>query len=223
MAERCPECGEEFTYLGLHWDRGKCDYPALGSERRQIVTGTLLGDGYIMRNKNPRLRLSMTNHVFLEWIDEQFGVLASGGVTTHRKAAERAKRDRQTGFNPKATAEGYSDTYEWHTRGLPELQEFANWYDSGVKVPPDSLSLTPLTLKLWYVCDGSLEVGRLGQPRLKIAATDFIKRGVNVSGWFQRVGFDPTITKTHIQFGHEASEQLLKYMGKPIPGFRNKW
>jgi hypothetical protein len=223
MSETCPECGETFSYLGLHWDRGKCDIPKLGEERKELIKGILLGDGYLMRQKKPRLRVQMTNKEFLEWLDAKFGVLASGGVTVHRTAGERAEKDRNSGFNPIATEEAYSDTYEWHTRSHDGLSEFAAWYESGKKVPPDSIVLTPSTLKMWYICDGSMEIGSRGRPRIKIAASDFFRRDVALAEWFERIGFSPTIVPPMLQFGHDQSERLLGYMGEPIPGFRQKW
>jgi len=114
-----------------------------------------MGDGYIdcYSDRNPSLEVGMISPNYLQYLANSFGVLG-GGVYLKRSAAENAKRDKKTGFNPNAKEENYSDSYRWRSMNHPELEEFAAWYSSGEKVWPADTDLTPTVLKHWYCCDG---------------------------------------------------------------------
>ena len=140
---RCPNCGEVFSSLAMHWYHESCPYPELGSRRREILTGLLLGDGSIPEVPgNHSFRLPMINRRFLEWFNEQMEYLTTGVRLVHT-AAELAEHNRESGFSPTAEAKNYHDTYVVRTRAHPYFNELRSWYDSGQKRFPDDLALTP--------------------------------------------------------------------------------
>jgi hypothetical protein len=74
---------------------------------------------------------------------------------------------------PNAKEERYHDTYIIWTRTHPYFEDLRErWYPDGDKQFPDDLELTPLRAKLWYLCDGYLDVGRWGRPRLETEVED---------------------------------------------------
>ena len=119
-----------------------------------MVVGILMGDGCIDGSgKNPRLIITMTSPNYLEYVAENFDILG-GDVRLYTTAEENAKNSRYSGLNPNADSDNYSDIYRWCSIKHPELEEFAEWYESGGKMWPENIKLTPTVLKHWYCGDG---------------------------------------------------------------------
>lgn len=222
---RCPSCGEDFQRLGLHWWHGTCPYPKISPEQQEMLTGLLLGDGSIPNQQgghNSIYHLPMTNRTFLEWFDSCMGILTTG-VRLKKTAAELAINNRESGFSPKAKAENYHDMYTVWTRTHPFFNDLREWYDSGEKRFPQNLELTPKMTKYWYVCDGYLDVGRWGRPRIEIKARNERTRQKQLLSMFDDVGFDPTFKRSEISFTCDETEELIEWMGDAPPGFEYKW
>lgn len=221
---KCPGCGEKFGNIGTHWNRGACDRPDFSETQEEMISGLLLGDGYVSRqkDKNPIFRLQMTNKEFLEWIDSEFGVLSTG-VRLQGTAEERAKRDRESGFNKNADPDQYSDMWVLNTRSHDGLSDFAAWYDTGEKTPPTDIRLTPTQAKMWYVSDGSLEKRPRGKIRVQIASSSYVERGCDVLSWFDNSPFNPKLQSGYVRFDSDESEEFLSWIGEPVPGFIYKW
>jgi len=228
----CPECGNEYEALGMHWSRGSCSAPELTERQKEIVVGLLMGDGSLNRSdKNPRVIVGMISPNYLEYLDETFGCLSTG-VQLKKTAAESAKDCRDRGFRPNAKEENYSDVYIWRTRSLPELHDF-NWYKTGKKVWPEWIPMTPTVLKHWYVGDGSFN-NKNGNHYIQIAMAKEIENTDKVDNYFKRMNL-PTPSNYNIRkrkdggkkcdavFTQSASEELFEYMGEPLPDFEYKW
>jgi len=108
--------------------------------QHEVVTGVLMGDGTINRQNgwNPCLTVNMTACEYLQYLDEVFGILSTG-VRMHQTAEQSYNNGGKFGKN--TTVENYSDVYRLRTRRLPELHEYASWYDTGKKVWPESVEL----------------------------------------------------------------------------------
>jgi len=57
MPQTCSQCGVEFKRIGQHWSlSSECNNPTLTKRQEEIVTGLLMGDGWIRSDdKNPYL------------------------------------------------------------------------------------------------------------------------------------------------------------------------
>jgi len=234
MGDVCQQCGNEYQRIGGHWSKSSsCTHPSFTDHQREIITGLLIGDGCISDSgKNPYIQVEMVSPNYLEYIAGQFGVLG-GEVSLKMTAAENAKRNRNSGFQPNAKTENYSDLYQWLSMSHPELQEFADWYNSGKKVWPDDIELTPTVLKHWYCGDGCWNSSRTAN-HITIAMANEKDNTDKVDQMFRNVGL-PTPNNYDIgerndgsktfdaRFTVEQSKELWKYMGEPLPDFEYKW
>jgi len=219
-----------------HWARN-CEYPEIPSDIIEELTGLLMGDGSINRSsKNPYMEIKMINREFLDWYRDRLGIFGTD-VFRGRDASEIAKANRESGFSPDAKKEDYHDAFRLRTRTHPQLQELADWYDSGEKVWPDNIDLTPTVLKYWYCSDGALSIKGHGGSYMTLSLLNEIDNKDKVDRMFSRsnIQYSKWITQDRegnsshrgrscrINFNQEQTEELLDYMGDPLPGFEYKW
>lgn len=228
----CPheDCGNLYENIGKHWRWKTTHRPEITEEQHEIITGLMMGDAYSrFDDSNSSISLRMTNKKFLDWVDRKMGVL-SKGVEFHMSAEECAKRDRESGFNPGAKAENYKDKYKWDSCAHPGFNQYRGWYSSKGKEFPENLRLTPLVLKMWFVCDGGTEING-DRRRVKITTCNEAHREDYFVSKFSDVGFD---VKTNLKkrkrsdelslyFGMDESIEVWEYMGRKVPGFEHKW
>jgi len=166
-----------------------------------------MGDGHVgFQNKNPMVYVSNTNVEFLEWIDDQLGVF-SNGIELSQRASDNSGYDKN------------HDVYRVRTRSMPCFKDFAEWYDTGEKVYPEDLYLTPMLLKMWYCCDGTLR----DRGAIQIGSKNEQERSEFIRGLFEEHGFSPTQTEWNWLFTQEESRELLQWMGDPPFGMEHKW
>jgi hypothetical protein len=208
----CENCGIRFNRITYHWNKNDSCRPSLSQKQRQIITGILMGDGSIIRDKNPYMKIEMVSKNYLEYVSRELGVLTRGGIEEYNDSNE---------------------TYHLVLRNNKDLQEFANWYDTGKKVWPSDIELTPTVLKHWYVCDGSKNKGSVGSPRIIIYMSNEHKNTDKVDNYFESQCLPKPSTyvkreresgiSCSAQFTVEDSEKLWDYMGGPLPDFEYKW
>jgi len=234
MENVCHQCGNEYQKIGSHWSQSSsCSHPSFTDHQQEIITGLLMGDGCIYTgNRNPYIIVKMISPNYLEYIADEFGILG-GDVALKMTAAENAKAKRDSGFRPNANAENYSDMYRWQSMAHPKLQEFADWYNSGKKVWPADIELTPTVLKHWYCGDGCW-YNNYGHNRIIISMANEIDNTEKVDQMFRNVGL-PAPSNYNIserkdgsktcnaEFTVDQSQQLWEYMGEPLPDFEYKW
>lgn len=220
----CPECGQRFDNVGLHWRWNPEHRPSITNRQNQIITGVLMGDGTLYRgNKTPYLRIKMITEEYLEYLSGIFGVLTTG-VELEKTANESAQSVLDSGFYETVNIENYNNIYEMRVRCHPEFEEYESWYDSGEKVWPNNLELTPTVLKHWYCCDGTYV-----NNHIEIGMSNEVDNINKVSNYFKRVGLPKpsnynTSNGTCIaEFSVDNSHYLLDYMGESLPGFEYKW
>lgn len=151
---------------------------SLTKRQQEILNGLMLGDGNITKrgNGNGRLRVnrSIKDRNYSEWIAKEFFEYCS-----NRCLADRTITDTR-----------HNKTYErteFSTRCDPVFtKEYFRWYNS-IKIIPDDLLLTPLTLAIWFSDDGSIS------KRYKNGAT---------------AGFE--ISFATCSFGKNGTEKLCK-------------
>lgn len=226
MSEFCPECEREFKSVGHHWAHNPSHRPNITDRQMDITTGLLMGDGCLQRpdDTHPSLRVNTISKDYLQYLDKIFGYI-SRGVSLQAEADTQEEYFRDS-FGRGCNA---SDVYRWYTCSHPELERFTSWYDSGKKVWPKDIDLTPTVLKHWYCGDGSMNRG--GQ--IYISMSNEIGNEEKVEKYFKRVDIpQPNNWQTHdVQLGTahnavwnvEESKELREYMGEPLPGFEYKW
>lgn len=223
---RCPSCGEDFKRLGLHWWHGTCPYPDVSEETEQTLLGLLMGDGSIpiqQGGDNSVFHIPMTNRTFLNWLDKQLGILTTG-VSLKKTASELASINRQTGFSPDAREENYHDMYTVWSRTHPLFNEMREiWYPEGEKRFPGDLELTPMIAKFWYLCDGYLDFGDWGRPRLGIKARNESERSAYLIDLLKQAGVSPSYQRHELRFSCDDTEAFIEWMGDAPPGFEYKW
>ena len=145
MTEACPDCGDSFEKVGLHWSRGSCNYPTPDGGVDDILTGLYMGDGSLAAHdsKNPYMRWNNTNKRFLEYVDSRLRWLSTG--VRLRKSAEESAQQRldrdQEGWT--VDPENFNPIYATRTRRLPYFRKFKRWTETSQKRYPDDLDLTP--------------------------------------------------------------------------------
>jgi len=229
MGDVCQQCGNEYKRIGQHWSMSSsCSHPSFTDHQKEIITGLLMGDGYIDTcSKNPYITVNMISPNYLEYIADEFGVLG-GDVSLKITAAESAKRNKDSGFDPNAKEQNYSDKYQWQSMSHPELQEFADWYSSGKKVWPADIELTPTVLKHWYCGDGYWDNSG-SRNGIRIAMANEVDNTNKVDQMFKNIGlsapsnYGVSENTCDAQFTVEQSKELWQYMGAPLPDFEYKW
>lgn len=226
-------CGDHFKFIGNHWQGYPDHRPSFTDRQLDIIRGMLMSDGYLdspTDGRNPLLQIRMTTPEYLEYLDQEFGVL-SNEYRIDMTAEENAERNRQTGFDVNAKAENYQDTYRLTTKRHPELKVFSSWYDSGKKIwPCDEIELTPTVLTHLYCGDGTLAPDYCG---ISIAMSNELDRIDKVKDMFRRKGFDPSRVdvsdrerggkRVSMYFNAETSREMFDYMDEAPPGFSYKF
>lgn len=221
--ETCHNCDKEFKNLSMHWSMSsECCFPELTDTQKQIITGVLMGDGTISRpGKNPLLTVRMVNKKYLEYLNEVLGKYGKGVYIKHT-AKESAQLNRESGFRPNAREENYQDVYSLQSRTSPEFEEFADWYETGKKVFPKDIQLTPIILKHWYVCDGTYNTSGY-HNNMSISAMNEIENFDKILRWFKEINISPSTSNGNIYISNGDSEELFDFMGSNPPGFEHKW
>lgn len=112
---------------------------SLSGEQREIIVGSLLGDGSMRCRANALLEINHSIHQrsYVDWKYESL----RGLVSTPPKSRP---------------GNGQRVAYRFVTRSLPELTPYHRaFYGTGRKLIPDRLELGPLTLAVWFMDDGS--------------------------------------------------------------------
>lgn len=111
---------------------------SLSEEQVSLIIGSLLGDGAMRCKANALIEFnhSAEQQTYVDWKFQQLQSL----VSTPPKLR---------------SGNGGRVAYRFTTRSLPELTPFyRTWYPQGRKVVPQ-LTLTPLTMAVWFMDDGS--------------------------------------------------------------------
>jgi recombination protein RecA len=113
---------------------------SLSGVQRQIIVGTVLGDGSMRRSRTNAL-LEINHSVKQrEYVDWKYDNLAAFVLTPPKERPGNGGRV----------------AYRFVTRSDPELTSiYRVFYENGVKRVPSELELTPLTMAVWYMDDGS--------------------------------------------------------------------
>lgn len=116
----------------------------LSPKQKEVVIGCILGDGYLRKLEGRRDAFLEINHSIKakEYVDWKWKILES-------IAASPPKSRRQNkGL--------WKEAYRFFTRQHPELTElWEKFYKNSKKIVPKGFTLTPLSLAVWFMDDGS--------------------------------------------------------------------
>lgn len=226
----CPNCKQSFERLSAHWAHSSCEYPNIDRRHHKILTGLLMAEGNIHfpNEGNPSFKIDNTNRRFLEWLDTEFGCLSSG-ITVKKSAEESARDIRERGRDKEADASNYSTIYRFRSRNHPGLKKYKPWYEQDWENLPDDLSLTPWSLKMWYIGHGNYREGRKG---IRINCTK--QRGnedqlcslfdsIDISPWFEESNRGDGSEIYVMGFNRSDTEKFFKYIGPPVQGVAEMW
>jgi hypothetical protein len=214
----CPFCGKSYKQIALHWRGKKCNRPSFTDEQIEIMSGLLLGDGDIKPGTDGSIfRLRMTNKPFVEWVSSKLsplsrGVFLSQNSTKQKESALRAELEGVTEDSD------FKDLYGIRTVTHPQINQLRDWYSSGKKRYPDSI--TEEMLRMWYVTDGNkhpygMRITCDAQKDVKEDVIDMIKE----IDYIENPSFnkDGTITITA-----DESREFMRNTEAPS-GFEYKW
>lgn len=222
VGTECTGCGKTYSYIGVHWAKSACGYPEI-SEYKDVLTGLLIGDGCATRpTKNTYIEVTSVTRPFLDHLDTLFGEM-SRGVSLKVTAEDTAQGWAEWSGEP-WSAEGCRDIWRFETRTHPDMNEYREWYSSSEIIYPPGLNLTPTIAKYWYASDGGLGwAERSVVPQLDFYTTKE-EQCDYMAQWFEDSGFTPRINPgKSIYFPTAETEEILQWMGDPVPGFEYKW
>lgn len=138
------------TRNGTNW--GSQLEGGLPHHSKEIIKGELLGDGSIRVRSHDALsapfRLGTSREQYRDWLAD---LLESWGINVRRREVT-------------TTLEGYDeyDQYRIETAQYVSLQRIGrHWYPDGVKRVPNDFTVSPLSLRHWYIGDGSFTDDRI--------------------------------------------------------------
>lgn len=226
--QQCPDCGEWYEELSRHWTETDCCRPPFTKKQREILIGSLLGDGNYDISRNRFMWQRMITKPYLEWLQRQFGVL-SNTISKCEPPSKAAQHLRDTlGVN--ADADNCSWGFTLQTKPHPELEFCEDWgytEDGFESHFPDDISLTPMILKIWYIGDGNLHFNKGEFRQVEIKVVEQGHRIKYLMSLFNDVGFDVGVSSNTIRIPHGQTEQFFDYIGEPPTasqaGFAYKW
>lgn len=112
---------------------------SLSEIQQQVILGCILGDGYMRKKTNAHLQIthSIAQKEYVDWKYKVFKNLVIKPPSSYKGNEGRVG-------------------YRFFTRSLPEITSFyKRFYQNRVKVVPSRIALTPLSLAVWYMDDGS--------------------------------------------------------------------
>lgn len=224
--KQCPECGESYKSLGIHFSYNEDHRPELTTKQREIIIGSLLGDGgYNQRDGNFRWQ-GMIVQPYLKWLQNQFNPHARS-ITKHENPTSAAQSLSEQ-FNKNNV--DCSQQFTLATLPHPQLSFCEEWgySNGGFEINfPDNFNLTPTTLKIWYISDGSISWYNNEHCDVRIYNTEQIHRTTFLENLFNKIDISVTVGDDVIRVLPTEINDFFKYIGDPPTnsdaGFKYKW
>lgn len=112
---------------------------SLSDVQQQVILGCVLGDGYMRKKTHAHLQIthSIKQKKYVDWKYQILKNLVISPPSAYRGNAGRVG-------------------YRFFTRSLSEITLIHDkFYCNGVKTVPKNINISPLTLAVWYMDDGS--------------------------------------------------------------------
>jgi len=190
---KCKDCGNKFKELSSHLRYSNCDWPKMGKETKNILIGSILGDGSVdWSGNNHRILVRNTKRYYLEEISDYIGDICHS-ITTE---------NRDNGKN----------MYSLNTMSHPKINKIVEpFYDKKQKVFPE-LEPESKILEHWYYQDGSYHNGRC-----RIQMVNFSDYRDRVTSFFEESGigkpyYDTSSGSFRAEFSVEQSKDFIDYI-----------
>ncbi len=193
--------GRTISEARRNWDENCLDYDKvfLSEPIIEAIDGFLLGDGCIpVRQRTSTLVSRLTCNVE----HEEFCTYMMSFFKVYNPVIKQYKSSKmKQGF-----------IYSGRSGNHPDLhKQYLRWYQLGSKQPPNDIRITPTSVMLWYLGDGSLvQVGH--SISLRLSTDSFSKENVCfLAGKLQEKGIKC----------HRNNDNRIYIEAKGIPGFFN--
>jgi hypothetical protein len=213
----CPQCGEDFGQIALHWNGKKCNWPEFSDKQLEIMKGLLMGDADIKSGTNGSIfRVRMTNRQFLEWVSTKLSSLSRGVFLSESSDSQKSSALRG-GLNGVSEKSNFKDLYGVRTVTHPQVDELNEWYKTGQKRYPNNITME--MLRMWYVTDGWNH-----NNSIRIRCKQQSDRFDEVIKLLKQIGIDAEADATHgtIRVSSSDSDKFFDMTEAP-PGFEYKW
>ncbi len=145
----------------------------LTEEMIENIDGFLLGDGCIRHRDRPNTNASAT----LKY--EEFGNYLA--KVFYNYGSSVTKRVSPAHYSSKAGYFKECKSVVLSTKSHPDLQkQRIRWYPNGIKEVPDDVRITPSSLLLWYLGDGSLFLDKGISPYVTFYTNSFSKTSIDI-------------------------------------------
>lgn len=192
--------------------RDNANHVELTDQLRRLLDGLLAGDGCLYPENKAAYYLHGDSYkAFVDWLED---VLDSHGVET----ISRWTTEGDTGW----------EAYHLRTRAYRELLGVeGRWYaDRKKRLPPD-FELSPTTLLMWYIGDGSYIPQRWGENNVILYSDTFVDEKERVEGLLaDEVGVNATYMQKGVYIPANDHERFFNYMAQsPLdpPGYEDKF
>ena len=177
------------------------------------INGEMLGDGHICSTSKYSAKFQYGSK-YLEYIEYVRDTLKSFGIEQSGKIYKRINKK-------------YGNTaYHYYSRAYPELLPIRKqWYPEGKKIVPRDIKLTPLTIRQWYIGDGSLAHDKYSK-NIILATYGFLIKDVKwLINQLTKIKIKANRHKKNVKHISAYSvKDFLEYIGEcPIECYLYKW
>lgn len=170
-------------------DKIATNHPSLSTQQEQVLTGTLLGDGYLGARFDVNAHLAFTHtEIQKEWLKLKVGAFSNFDWSPLRYYEKRNT------FS--VSSNKYPILAQWHTI----------WYGSGIKsVPRDIVekNFSPLMLATWYLDDGNMSRPN-GSYNVRLYTLSFTEDDVEwLASLLQKNGIECNVRSQLAQSGNK--------------------
>lgn len=193
----------------------KSNHVKLSSKAQEWIEGELLSDASIIQTSLSSSRFSYGSKYF-EYINYVSKTLSLFGIEQSGKIDLRKEKEGNIVFHYKSRL--YIELLELRKR----------WYPKGKKRIPEDIELTPITLKHFYIGDGTLvhPKGKM-RPYIHLYVYSYLPKEVKfLSNKLQKLGLKNTINSHYnvIRISSYSIKDFLNYIGSsPTKCYEYKW
>jgi hypothetical protein len=146
----------EKSQRGLEIGRSCKNLPKFNDLQKDILVGSLLGDGHLRKNGNGNCRFAKKQRFdrkeYLEW---HFQQMDEYSANLYKIFSNEKLKVNSDGIIERLKCKKYHSGYCYETFSHPNLTDFYNlWYDTGKKIVPLDVSINYKSFAIWYCDDG---------------------------------------------------------------------
>lgn len=126
----------------------------LTKEQQDLMTGSLLGDGFLLSSDVFRIKQKKTRREYVDFLHERFAPFST--PVRIDKSRKPTRVNGKVSHRIEDWKGGYTWVASFSTRKHQVFHDLrAKWYPDGVKILPDDLKLNPTIVTHWYLQDGN--------------------------------------------------------------------